>query len=142
MNTFLGLQILSESFNRGSQRVDLGAGRVYRGQSLIPIRGRLESRWRPPVASTMLQTIDNKELTPKAILGTITVIFNVQYSNYFMYTDNFTKVAETNNICRLVYVRKYSRRNRWRGVKAADLRRPASTTRVHHRTPSNQKAAR
>jgi hypothetical protein len=142
MNTFLGLQILSESFSRGSQSVDVAAGRVYRGQSLITIRGRLRSRWRPQVASTMLQTTDNTELTPKAILGTITMIFNIQYINYFMYTDNFTKVAETNNICRHVYVRKYSRRNRWRGVKAADLRRPASTTRVHHRTPSNQKAAR
>jgi hypothetical protein len=54
----------------------------------------------------MLQTTDNKELTPKAILGTITVMFNIQYIKYFMYTDNFAKVAETNNICRHMHVRK------------------------------------
>ena len=142
MNTFLGLQILSESFSRGSQSVYVAAGRVYRGLSLITIRGRLRSRWRPQVASTMLQTTDNTELTPKAILGTITITYNVQYITYLRYTSNFTKVAETNNICRHAYVRKYNRRDRWRGVKAADLRCPASTRRVHHRTPSNQKAER
>src|ERR1039458_3825724 len=54
MNTFLGLQILSESFSRGSQSVYVAAGRVYRGLSLITIRGRLRSRWRPPCSKPLI----------------------------------------------------------------------------------------